>query len=214
VIVSLFVGLAVLVASSAAAYRLFRGSGVQIRQRLTLYDIQQAEEAIEAYRQRTQGLPESLRDVASEVARLDEDGMPTDRWGRPLDYWTDGASYRITSCGGDGEPGGVGLDCDLSSDDLRRQRGAPSAWSALPEGTVPTFRQFVTDKNECPTGGSGRTMFAACLLTAPIAVVLSLQVLGATMPGRRPIRARIERIVIAAGATLFVALFLALLHAP
>jgi hypothetical protein len=40
-------------------------------------------------------------------------GELEDLWGHPIQYWTDGKRFVITSYGRDGMPGGVGLDYDL-----------------------------------------------------------------------------------------------------
>jgi hypothetical protein len=68
----------------------------------------------------TKALPKSLEEVRGALSlqagfQWDEKGRPLDGWGRPFLYSTDGAKFVITSLGRDGKPGGLGLDCDLST---------------------------------------------------------------------------------------------------
>jgi general secretion pathway protein G len=49
---------------------------------------------------------------------LDSASIPTDPWGNPYLYSSEGNEFKIVSYGADGSPGGSGYDADISSDDL------------------------------------------------------------------------------------------------
>ena len=56
-----------------------------------------------------------------EEGYLDTRRLPTDPWGNPYVYLipgTEGSSFEIISYGADGEPGGEGVDADLTTLDL------------------------------------------------------------------------------------------------
>ena len=56
-------------------------------------------------------------------AFLDTDQIPTDPWGKPYVYTSEGPrKFRIISYGGDGAAGGSGPDADISSDNLKGTR--------------------------------------------------------------------------------------------
>jgi hypothetical protein len=174
-------------------------------------------EAIEAYRQEKHVLPKSLSGLPRATARLDETGAPADSWRRPLHYWTDGTRYRITSYGYDGKPAGVGLDYDLSSDDLAKDQ--EEGWWKLPLEARATFRQFATDRGLIYTAdgylhGSGRPMFLTSILTGAVAFVLAFCTIGGSAPVRRHLGSLVLRLIVTAAATLFVGICLAGLNGP
>ena len=83
--------------------------------------------------------------------------MPVDGWDRPFLYSTDGEGFLVKSYGRDGKPGGIGLDCDLSTTAPR------------PEVSHPTLAQFLFDLPSegiiwtCATAGV--LVFLVCLVT-------------------------------------------------
>ena len=82
---------------------------------------------INVYRKRKGQLPASLKDVAAlsgESSWIQDNGDLFDAWRNPILYQRRGANYVLISYGRDGKPGGVGLDCDSSSDDLKPQNAA------------------------------------------------------------------------------------------
>jgi general secretion pathway protein G len=217
VVVSFGVALLVLGISINVAWREYFSSTVLIEVERTLRDIASVQRAVEGYRDENGALPETLRGLAPADGphfATNEAGDPVDFWERPLDYWADGDQYRITSYGRDGRPGGTGLEHDLSNDDLDDETLATDAWPRSPDYARPTFWQFLTDRGSPKYVGAGSRMAAACLVAAAVALILSLQALGATMPDRRPVRARVERIIIAVVVALVMALFMAIAHAP
>lgn len=51
---------------------------------------------------------------------MDSDAIPTDPWGKPYVYTSEGPrQFKIISYGADGQPGGSGYDADISSDNLK-----------------------------------------------------------------------------------------------
>jgi len=51
---------------------------------------------------------------------MDADTIPTDPWGKPYIYTSEGPrQFKIISYGADGQPGGNGYDADISSDNLK-----------------------------------------------------------------------------------------------
>lgn len=93
--------------------------------------------AVSEYRQTYGADPTSADDLAK-MTNHSFEGNVLDGWRRPLLFAVDHSNLVATSYGRDGRPGGVGLDCDLSS----------TNWT--PKEAKPTFKQFL---NEMPTGG-------------------------------------------------------------
>jgi len=215
---SLVLGLLVAIISFHVAYQRFCDPGLVIRdhQRITLRYISEVAEAIEAYRQEKHALPKTLRDAAASVP-MDETGAAVDLWRRPLHYWTDGTDYRVTSYGRDGKPGGLGLDYDLSRDDLPKDaalHGSPwSSWK-LPQQSTPTFGQFVTDRGEFAHTGSGRMLVLMSLLAGLVAVVLAFRTIGRSAPVRRNVGALALNLIVITAAALFIGTVIAAFHVP
>lgn len=61
-------------------------------------------------------LPTSLSEIQDGVGTLRRDF--NDPWGHPLEFAISDNEFRVTTYGRDGQPGGVGLDADLSTDNL------------------------------------------------------------------------------------------------
>ena len=220
-LVSLVVGLLVLILSTYLAFGQFCASAIRYPQSLTLERIGRLGEAIEAYRQEKHILPKSLRDLPEEAVVVDETGAPVDWWHRALEYWTDGTHYRITSYGYDGKPGGLGLDYDVSSDDLDEDEGSQAMrrWAGLPRETTPTFRQFASDRGLIRTvashmHGSGRMMLVTSILAGVVAFILAFRTMGATAPVGRNTVFLVLRLVVTVAATLFIGMMIAVFHVP
>lgn len=148
------------------------------------------------------------------TSRVDSRGEPIDWWRRPLHYWTDGTHYRVTSYGRDGRPGGVGLDYDLSSDDLESGRTSTHAWPRIPKQATPTFRQFLSDRGDERYPGSGRMMALMCALAGLVAFVFGFVTLGAAVQTRQGVRGTLRRLVITIVGTVFLAMIITTLHVP
>jgi uncharacterized membrane protein (DUF441 family) len=119
--------------------------------------------AIHKFHDDTGNWPSSLQELADK--RYESESDLVDRWGRPFLYTVDGNSLELLSLGRDGEPGGIGVDADLSG------------WSAVPdsppgrvifppEASV-TFRQFLFSKQKT-------IPFYICLLGVTLAVFVSM----------------------------------------
>ena len=148
------------------------------RQLRTRWALGSAGEAIRAHQRTTGSLPRSLDQVR------DVSGLPlVDGWDRPFLYSTDGGGFLLSSYGRDGKPGGIGLDCDLSTRD---------PW--LKESHA-TLAQFLF---ELPSEGiiwacaaSGILVFFVCLVTtreglagrSALDTILTLVVTAATALG-------------------------------
>jgi len=217
---ALAVGLIVLAISCDVAYYQFRGSAIRARQEMTCRNIGILSQAVKAYRRENHALPGALRDVLpipEMYVRTDRSGAPTDGWERRLRYFKDGGRCRIVSYGRDGEPGGTGLDFDLSSDDLEEGWAweAGSWWPPLPARSAPTFRQFMADRGGTVNHGSGRMMFFMCILTGLVASFLAFEAAGGGQLARRSVRARVKRLLLTTLGTLLVAIiYIIPLHIP
>lgn len=78
--------------------------------------LSELESEIENYRLEEKAYPERIEDLATK-GYLDE--RPVDAWGRAIEFRLidpeQTPAYRITSFGRDGQPGGEGLDADLTA---------------------------------------------------------------------------------------------------
>ena len=220
-LVSLVVGLLILAVSAYLAFQDYCDSAIRTPQRTALEDIAEVGEAIEEYRQEKHVLPKALRDLPKETHCVDETGAPVDRWGRPLHYWTDGTDYRVTIYGYDGKPGGVGLDYDLSTDDIEEERDSKvtGQWRRLPLETSPTFKQFATDRGRIYSldgylHGSGLPMLLTSIVTGVVAFILAFLCIGGTLPTGRSLRSRVVTLIVTVAAALFTGMLIAQLHVP
>ena len=213
-VISLVSGLLALTVSCCVAYRSFVGSVIRHAPEVTLSDISRITRAIEAYRQEKHALPKSLGDLPTVNVRSDREGQYVDWWGRPLHYRVDDDHYRVTSYGDDGEPGGVGPDYDLSSDDLTRTALTQNSYPPLPRLSRPTFSQFVNHRGWMAPGGSGQTMFILCLLTGVVVSVLTFREVDRAPPAGQGMWSRAIRLLFTVGGTLFIAMLIILIHKP
>jgi general secretion pathway protein G len=225
---SALVALLVLLISIWVAFLQYRGSPIRYAQEFTLRDIGRVQAAMEAYREETGALPQTLREVAawsqeddSWNLRVDDSGAPVDAWKRLLQYSTDGATYRITSYGYDGKPGGTGLHYDLSSEDLGTEDSSEGGkrLPRAPEAAQATFGQFVTDTGLIKSlkdymHGSGLMMVLTCVLASVATFVVAFLSLGHRGPARRTVGARLLNLVLIVGATLWISAFITAFHAP
>lgn len=122
-------------------------------------------------------------------------GDLVDGWGRSFVYQLAENNFTVISYGRDGIPGGQGLNCDLTSRDLR------------PKASSPTFSQFYRD---LATGG----IMASCLGCGALAFLTSLITLK---PGPLT-RRQVVRLTLNIGATIIgtvlIAAFISGLHIP
>ena len=208
------VGVLVFIVSRDAAYDQFRRSYLVRRPGYyTLRSMAGVREAIEAYRREHQALPDSIRDLSppGDVApRRDERGVFVDEWERALHYSTDGAEYELVSYGRDGKPGGVGLDADLSTDDLPEGDEGAAAYPQLPERALPTYQQFVADRGEFGVSGSGYEMFRMCIVAGIVTFFVALVAFWRS----RTAGAFIVALFITTAAAVLVGGMIAMFHGP
>jgi general secretion pathway protein G len=100
------------------------GSQIRYSQIFTQRILTRIDTAIKEYRRQKGVLPQSLSQLSNVPVR--DNGAILDSWKHPLIYEVHKDGYTLMSYGRDGKPGGVGLDCDLSS------AGPRPATAALP----------------------------------------------------------------------------------
>jgi hypothetical protein len=213
-IVSLAAGLLVLWIATAVSFQQYRASAEYLFQRYTLRYLLNTEDAVETYRREHHALPKTLGDLSpiSGVAR-DASRGPVDRWFHPLHYQIEGDRYQIVSYGRDGKPGGIGLDFDLSGDQVTKDRRNSTIIFRLPPQSRATFWQFLT-ANGLQWGGSGGMMALTDVLTGLVAFVLAFQVLGrAARDPRGSVSIALE-LIVGLGATLVLGFIITLVHVP
>lgn len=111
------------------------------RQWETRHQLENMGKAIIAFQEKFHSSPtnfEQLHGMTNEVPEMEmwfPEGF-TDGWQHPFIFQNTGTNSLIVSYGADGKPGGIGIDCDLTSDNPR------------PKESSPTFTQFWGNK-EC-----------------------------------------------------------------
>jgi hypothetical protein len=170
--------------------------------------------AIEAYQQAHHALPKPRKGGGDSGTISYWPNGPSDAWFQPIEYWTDGARYRLTSYGRDRKPGGSGLDGDLSSDDLGETATARGGGPQLPARCRPTFGQFMHDRGGGGEGdfGSGRLMLATCVWAGLSAFLLALGALHRAAPTTRGLLPGLLATIF--GTLLIAALYLIPFHLP
>ncbi len=124
---------------------------------MTYASLRGISDAVRAYHQAYGAIPASLSDLAgleNGYSWVNPNGPTLDGWGRPFIYLREESGFEVLSFGRDGQPGGVGLDADLSTSDLKGR--AP----------LPTLGQFLF---ELPTG----TIVSWCLATGALGAILT-----------------------------------------
>lgn len=97
-------------------------------------------------------LPTSISEIQGGLGTLRRDF--NDPWGRPLEFVTSDQEFRATTYGRDGQPGGIGLDADLSTDNL-----------SPPEANL-TLQQYLFEIDS-------RSVWLSCALCGLLAAVLT-----------------------------------------
>lgn len=118
-----------------------------------------------------------------------------DGWGRPLIYTVNGTNWLVTSYGRDAKPGGIGLDCDLTSSSLR------------PKESLPTLHQFVFD---LPTSGA----IWGCFICGLAAFLLALFTLKPPLLTRQTIFVVIFKLGLTIIGTLIAGSMITAVHVP
>ena len=197
--IAVLVGVAVTATAILAAWQRYAPTRpLNDEQFFTRVDLDWMRNALGMYLRDNGTLPLTLPDpkkVNSMVLRTDGNSSVVDAWGHDLIYQHDGNHFVVTSLGRDGKPGGVGLDCDLST---------TAPW---PPGAHPTLRQFFFD---LPTGG----IVVSCVFGGVLALILTLLVLRTPRQGEpKPAIIAVKIAFTFIGAAM-IACILAFLHVP
>lgn len=143
--------------------------------------------SIAQYRQQTHSLPRSLNQLDSIPDR--------DPWGYPFDYVVQGSSYRVTSYGHDGKPGGVGFDCDISNVNPNPPEAALS------------YQQFLTDP-------WAKDMVWTCLTAGGLTFVLCFLAVRPNDLYKEGLLALAVKLIVTLLMASFIAVIMAALHVP
>ena len=199
VLIGLAVGFAVSAIAIFVAWSEIGTTGdLRIRQMITQRTLRDVDEAIQSYRDMNHALPALLSDLKGlkdAYLPFDDNGDIVDSWDRPFIYSRDGTSYVAISYGRDGAPGGVGLDCDLST-------SMPD-----PPEALPTFHQFLF---ELPTEG----IIGSCVFCGVLAVVLTLILVKPPELTLRGMIAVTPRIIVTIIGALMLSAVISVLHIP
>jgi general secretion pathway protein G len=173
---------------------------VRSEQWATRQAISDIKKSLQMYRGAGKPPPKSLEEFRGPGGEFpaqfqrDERGRPlVDGWGRPFLYSVEGSEYVVTSLGRDGKPGGVGLDCDLSS--LKE-------W---PKEAVPTLGQVLGYP-------STRGIICPCLACGVLAFLLSLATVNPRTIEDQGVFPLVVQIGVTILGVLFVAYFLSLVQ--
>jgi general secretion pathway protein G len=154
------------------------------------------------YQRRNGTSPQSPGDFSSFIKERYGANMPLDGWGRPFVYSIKEGKPFLLSYGRDGAPGGVGLDNDLSNEDL-----PPVNDGSLPEKVRPTFSQFFADS-------SARGVELNCLCCGLLAFGLSMALIKTITLRGKDVVFLLLKLAFTLGAALATASFLAALDVP
>ena len=118
-----------------------------------------------------------------------------DGWKRPFLISSNETSFLVTSYGRDGKPGGVGLDCDLTSKDWK------------PKESALTFVQFFTN-------ALTRGMVVSCFVCGVFAFLTSFFTVKKWQHGEADYSNLFWRLAMTVGGALIAAIFISALHVP
>lgn len=197
VAVALFVGLIVVCISMYVGWQnAVEAPAARIQQWMTQEELRSIGKAISTYQTRRGRPPQSINnldqggDLLITQAQSDGDG-----WRRPFIFSVSGTNAIAISYGRDGKPGGLGLDCDLSS----------TNWA--PTEARPTLQQFFYGM---PTGG----MIKASIACGVLVFFLALFTLRVPALTRSALLYLVLKIILITIAAAFVATIITALHVP
>jgi hypothetical protein len=201
VAISTSVGILVAAIACLAAWRSIGWMpNVRPEQASTRQLLELMEPLIEAYCTETKTVPQSWVELRHTMERYsftcNENGIPLDAWGHRFLYSVKEGHPVVTSYGRDGKPGGVGFDCDLSSDD-----------KPLPPENMPTFSQFLLHP-------ATKGIVSACLACGLLAFLVSF--VNIVPPSRHgwDIPSLVVTLALTALAALFVAFLMSIAEIP
>jgi len=175
----------------------------------TIHDINYA---IKDFKERHNRFPSTLTELVAEDRdrwRLDDESNIPDGWGRPFIYSVEGDKYLVLSYGYDGKPGGVGLDFDLSSDNI-------STDGPRTEQERITLKQFLLDMPFLANqyGAFIRRIIIACGLIGICATLVCRTVIKPTKISFPEITQFIAKAMILTIAAIVTSTIVAVLHYP
>lgn len=216
-VTSLAAGSLILLIVIGVSYQQYCGVATRYPPRLTLESIARVADAIKDYQGARHSLPRTLHELPNlQLVRTDDQSRPADYWRRPLLYQVNGSSYRVFSYGRDNKPGGLGLDYDLSNDDLTKtkDREDSARWTKLPAKARPTFQQFLSDREGLANSGSGQAMALTSLISGLAALLLAFFILGASPKAKGRSVSLAFELIVALVMTLVVGLAIAAIEIP
>ncbi len=146
---------------------------------------------IQDYQRDNAKLPTTLSDVYPKRDVQEEDsGLLKDGWQRPLVYRVENERFELLSYGKDGQPGGIGFDADIYSDQLTSR------------DHLPTFRQF---NSAWGVGG----IKGVCLLSGIFVFLLFF-----SYDKNRHHRPALLTLFVTAIFSVFAAVVISMLHLP
>jgi len=154
-------------------------------------------DSIAAYRHQFGVSPQSLGDLVKfpNLFSPEDISNPIDGWGNPMVLSNNTTNLVVTSYGRDGKPGGIGLDCDLTTENQD------------PKEARPTFQQFLY---EMPTKG----MILSCFVCGGFAGLLGFLTIKIPDLNRNTMIKLLFKLVVMVFAAVFMASIIAALHIP
>jgi general secretion pathway protein G len=161
-LIAIFVGLTISGIALRVAYRQSVNSVAWVEQKMTARDLERLRDLLVAYQRASNSFPQNYQTFQSFALQVPvmagkfqiEDGF-RDLWDHPYVFTNESTNCVIISYGADGKPGGVGVDCDLST------------LNPLPKQSTPTFQQFWEHKKT-------QDMILLCFICGAMAAALSL----------------------------------------
>jgi hypothetical protein len=153
------VGLLISGVALKVAWQQSRSSIAWWEQRQTEFELDKIREAVRAYLQLSNVCPdnfEQLQSMTNYVVDLEyyHHDKFADYWGYPFVFLKEGTNCVVVSYGQDGKPGGVGIDCDLTTT------------NSVPKESTPTFGQFWSNERT-------QDMIGWCFICGLMAALLS-----------------------------------------
>jgi general secretion pathway protein G len=96
----------------------------EAKQSTAKMDIGNIHNALKLYYAKKGRYPDTGTGLRALVETQALETMPKDPWGNEYVYMNEGGKPLVTSYGGDGAPGGEGIDADISSHDLQKDKVA------------------------------------------------------------------------------------------
>jgi hypothetical protein len=172
-----------------------KSNAARFEQYLTQRGLKDIAKAVGEYRQTYGTDPRSADDLAkmTNLAFTAENNI--DGWRRAFVFEFDNSNLVATSYGRDGKPGGVGLDCDLTS----------TNWA--PKEAKPTFKQFLY---AMPTGG----MITSAVVSGALGFLIAVFVIKSDDFEGDNFLSFIGKLVAILICATFIAVVITALHVP